>query len=127
MRTGITVTLIGDSREEAPCSPQYILRPERGVGTVLAFDEYGSGFEAFGVVPLASRDAEAHAIGSGGVGRSAGSGDEAFSEAAVRIKVVLPHRAADQHYRFRCAGVPVNRQYGPRRSTMLLCEERWLG
>ena len=95
-------------------SPQYILRPERGVSAVLAFDEYGSGFEAFGVVPLASRDAEAHAIGGGCVGRSAGGGDEAFSEAAVRIEVVLPHRAADQHYRFRGASVPVNRQYGPR-------------
>lgn len=95
-------------------SPQYILRPERGVSAVLAFDEYGSGFEAFGVVPLASRDAEAHAIGGGCVGRSAGGGDEAFSEAAVRIEIVLPHRSADQHYRFRGAGVPVNRQYGPR-------------
>lgn len=65
-------------------------------------------------MPLASRDAEAHAVGSGGVGRSAGGGDEALCQAAVRIEVVLPHRAADQHYRFRGAGVPVNRQYGPR-------------
>lgn len=95
-------------------SPQDILRPERGVGAVLAFDEYGSGLEAFGVVPLASRDTEAHAIGGGGVGRSAGGGDEAFSDAAVRIEIVLPHRAADQHYSFRGASVPVNRQYGPR-------------
>ena len=106
--------LTGDSREGTPGSPQDILRPERGVGAVLAFDEYGSGFEAFGVVPLASRDAEAHAIGGGGIGRSAGGGDEAFSEAAVRIEVVLPHRAANQHCRFRGASVPVNRQYGPR-------------
>ena len=90
-----------DTGKKKPCSPQYILRPKRSVGAVLAFDEYGSGFEAFGVVPLASRDAEAHAIGSGGVGRSAGGGDEAFSEAAVRIEVVLPHRPADQHYSFR--------------------------
>lgn len=111
---GVTGTLTGDSREGTPGSPQYILRPERGVGTVLAFDEYGSGFEAFGVVPLASRDAEAHAIGGGGIGRSAGGGDEAFPEAAVRIEIVLPHRAANQHYRFRGASVPVNRQYGPR-------------
>ena len=65
-------------------------------------------------MPLASRDAEAHAIGGGCVGRSAGGGDEAFSEAAVRIEIVLPHRSANQHYRFRGAGMPVNRQYGPR-------------
>lgn len=65
-------------------------------------------------MPLAERDTEAHAGGSGGVGRSAGGGDEALSQAAVRIVVVLPHRAADQHYRFRGAGMPVNRQYGPR-------------
>ena len=45
------------SSEMSTRSPQSILRPERGVGAVLAFDEYGSGFEAFGVVPLASRDA----------------------------------------------------------------------
>ena len=111
---GVTETLTGDSREGTPGSPQDILRPERCVGAVLAFDEYGSGFEAFGVVPLASRDAEAHAIGGGGIGRSAGGGDEAFPEAAVRIEIVLPHRAANQHYRFRGASVPVNRQYGPR-------------
>ena len=111
---GVTGTLTRDSREGAPSSPQYVLRPERGVGTVLAFDEYGSGFEAFGVVPLASRDTEAHAIVGGGVGRSAGGGDEAFSDAAVRIEIVLPHRAADQHYCFHGASVPVNRQYGPR-------------
>ena len=73
-----TGTLTEDSREEAPYSPHYIFRPERGVSAVLAFDEDGSGFEAFGVVPLASRDAEAHAVGSGVVGRSAG-GDEAYS------------------------------------------------
>ena len=97
-----------------PCSLQDVIRPQRCVSAVFAFNEYGSGFEAFGVVPLADRDAEAHAIGGGGVGRSAGGGDEAFSEAAVRIEVVLPHRAADQHYRFRGASVPVNRQYGPR-------------
>ena len=65
-------------------------------------------------MPLASRDAEAHAIGGGGIGRSAGGGDETLSQAAVRIEIVLPHRAADQHYRFRGASVPVNRQYGPR-------------
>ena len=111
---GFTGTLTGNSREGTPCSPQYILRPERRVGAVLAFDEYGSGFEAFGVVPLAERDAEAHAIGGGGVGRSAGGGDEALSQAAVRIVVVLPHRSANQHYRFRGASMPVNRQYGPR-------------
>ena len=64
-------------------------------------------------MPLAERNAEAQAIGGGGIGRSAG-GDEAFSDAAVRIEIVLPHRAADQHYRFRGASVPVNRQYGPR-------------
>ena len=52
-------------------------------------------------MPLASRDAEAHAVGSGGVGRSAGGGDEAFSEAAVRIEIVLPHRSTNQHYSFR--------------------------
>ena len=50
---GFTGTLTGNSREGTPCSPQYILQPERRVGAVLAFDEYGSGFEAFGVVPLA--------------------------------------------------------------------------
>ena len=111
---GVTGTLTGDSREGTPGSSKYILRPERGVCAVLAFDEYGSGLEAFGVVPLASRDAEAQAIGGGGVGRSAGGGDEAFPEAAVRIEIVLPHRAANQHYRFRGASVPVNRQYGPR-------------
>ena len=65
-------------------------------------------------MPLADRDAEAHAIGGGGVGRSAGGGDEALSQAAVRIEVVLPHRAADQHYSFRGASMPVNRQYGSR-------------
>ena len=111
---GVTGTLTGDSREGTPGSSNYILRPERGVGTVLAFDEYGSGLEAFGVVPLAERNTEAQAIGGGGVGRSAGGGDEAFFDAAVRIEIVLPHRAADQHYRFRGASVPVNRQYGPR-------------
>lgn len=111
--TGVTGTLNGYSREGTPCSPQYILRHERRVSTVLAFDEYGSGLEAFGVVPLAERNTEAQAIGGGGVGRSAG-GDEAFSDAAVRIEIVLPHRAADQHYRFHGASVPVNRQYGPR-------------
>ena len=112
--TGITGTLTGYSRERTPCSPQDILRPERGVASVLAFDEYGSGLEAFGVVPLASRDTEAHAIGGGGVGRSAGGGDETLSQAAVRIVVVLPHRAANQHYSFRGASVPVDRQYSPR-------------
>ena len=61
--------MTGNSREEAPYSPQYILRPEKGVSAVLAF----------GVVPLTSRDAEAHALGSGGVGRTAGGGDEAES------------------------------------------------
>ena len=65
-------------------------------------------------MPLAERNAEANAIGGGGIGRSAGGGDEAFSKAAVRIVIVLPHRPADQHYRFRGAGMPVNRQYGPR-------------
>ena len=103
----------GYLRKKILGSPQDVLRPERSVGAVLAFDEYGSGFEAFGVVPLASRDTEAHAIGGGGVGRSAG-GDETLSQAAVRIEVVLPHRAANQHYRFRGASMPVNRQYGPR-------------
>ena len=61
---------------------KYVLRTQRLVRPVLAFDEYGSGFEAFGVVPLASRDAEAHAIGGGGIGRSAGGGDEAFSDSS---------------------------------------------
>ena len=93
--TGITGTLTGYSREGAHDSPQDILRPERGVGTVLAFDEYGSGFEAFGVVPLPYWYAESYAIGGGGVGRSAGSGDEALSQAAIRVEVVLPHRATD--------------------------------
>ena len=37
---------------------EYILRPERRVGAVLEFDEYGSGFETFGVEPLAERDAD---------------------------------------------------------------------
>lgn len=111
---GVTGTLTGYRREGAPGSPQDILRPERGVASVLAFDEYGSGFEAFGVVPLAERNTEAQAIGGGGVGRSAGGGDETLSQAAVRIEIVLPHQAADQHYRFRGASVPVNRQYGPR-------------
>lgn len=46
--------------------------------------------------------------------RSAGGGDETLSQAAVRIEIVLPHRAANQHYSFRGASVPVNRQYGPR-------------
>lgn len=76
-------------------SPQYILRPERRVGAVLAFDEYGSGFEAFGVVPLPYWYTKAYTIGGGGVGRSAGSGDEALSQAAIRVEVVLPHRTTD--------------------------------
>lgn len=88
-------------KEKIPCLLQDVLRPQRGVGAVLAFDEDRPGLQALGIMPLSDRDAEAHAIGSGGVGRSAGGGDEAFSEAAVRIEVVLPHRPADQHYSFR--------------------------
>lgn len=53
----------GYLRKKILGSPQDVLRPERSVGAVLAFDEYGSGFEAFGVVPQPDRDAEAHAIG----------------------------------------------------------------
>ena len=72
-------TRSGYLRKKIPCSLQDVIRSQRCVSAVLAFNEYGSGFEAFGVVPLPYRYAEAYTIGGGGVGRSAGSGDEALS------------------------------------------------
>ena len=62
------------------CSPQYILRPERGVGAVLALDKDRSGLQALGVVPLADGDAEAGAVGSGEVGRSACCSNETLKQ-----------------------------------------------
>ena len=44
---------------------KYVLRTERLVRPVLALDKDRSGLQALGVVPLADRDAESHAVGSG--------------------------------------------------------------
>ena len=79
---------------------KYVLRTQRLIRPVLAFDEDGSGLQALGVVPLAYGNAEAGAVGSGEVGRSAGGSNKAFKQGSVRGVIVLTHRAADEHNGF---------------------------
>ena len=79
---------------------KYVLRTQRLVRPVLAFDEDGSGLQALGVVPLADGDAEAGAVGSGEVGRSACCSNETLKQGSVRGVIVLTHRASDEHNGF---------------------------
>ena len=59
---------------------KYVLRTERLVRPVLALDKDRSGLQALGVVPLSDGDAEAGAVGSRELGRSACCSNETLKQ-----------------------------------------------
>ena len=68
---------------------KYVLRTQRLVRPVLAFDEDGSGLQALGVVPLADGDAEAGAVGSGEVLGCPGGSNKAFKQCSGDTRSLL--------------------------------------